>query len=337
MPRLEGDGVIVQTICSAFGEGSELGGLRQIRRERAKGQQTSEVPLVERPMSYQSCGRVVEVSENLRESYAVGDLVACSGGGFAAHSEYGYSPKNTIAKVPDGVTPEEAALTNVALTGLHALRRAKFQAGELIGVVGLGMVGQFTLQLAAASGGRAIGSDLYSLRLEKALACGAEAIVDGRSGEFVDEIRRRTGGLGADYIALCTVSGGRELIQTAVRALRRSGVLLLVGGVDADFSGAPDDANPHLKEIDVRWVYGRGPGCREDDWNRLGIDYPSRFVRWTAKTNLEALLQLQARGSVRAAPLITHRFPVERAGEAADLLIEHPDQALGVVLTYGAA
>ncbi len=335
MPRLEGDGVIVKTICSAFGEGSELGGLRQIRREREKGNQASEVPVVERAMSYQSCGRIVELSDSLRDSYAVGDLVACSGGGFAAHSEYGYSPKNTIAKVPDGVSPEEAALTNVALTGFHALRRANFKPGEVIGVIGLGMVGQFTLQLAAASGGRAIGTDLHQLRLDKARECGAEAAVDARSGGFVDEVRRRTGGVGADYVAVCTVGGGKDLIHTAVRALRPSGVLLLVGGaIYPDFTDVPDDASPHLKEIDVRWVYGRGPGCREDDWNRLGIDYPTRFVRWTAKTNLEALLHLQSLGRVRATPLITHRFPLGQAGEAADLLIEHPDQALGVVLTY---
>jgi threonine dehydrogenase-like Zn-dependent dehydrogenase len=86
----------------------------------------------------------------------------------------------------------------------------------------------------------------------------------------------------------------------------------------------------------VRFVYGRGPGSRDLAWNHAGIDYPIRFLRWTSKTNLEALLRLQADGKVRAAPLLTHRFPMERAGEAADLLIEHPEQALGVVLTYGA-
>ena len=43
---------------------------------------------------------------------------------------------------------------------------------------------------------------------------------------------------------------------------------------------------------------------------------------------------LDQRGCCRSQPLLTHRFPVERAGEAADLLIEHPEQALGVVLTY---
>ena len=104
----------------------------------------------------------------------------------------------------------------------------------------------------------------------------------------------------------------------------------------ADFTGSASDANPHTKELDVRFVYGRGPGSRDRAWNHEGIEYPDRFIRWTARTNLEALLMLQAQGKVRGAPLITHRFPMERAGEAADVLIEHPDQSLGVLLTYGA-
>ena len=80
---------------------------------------------------------------------------------------------------------------------------------------------------------------------------------------------------------------------------------------------------------------GGPPGSRDRAWNHDGIDYPERFVRWTAKSNLETLLHLQSTGAVRAAPLITHRFPIDRAGEAADLLIDHPDQSLGVLLTYG--
>lgn len=336
MPRLEGVGAIVQTICSVFGEGSELGHLRRRREAIRSGERVGDRPPIERPMSYQSCGRIVELSDELRDTFAVGDIVACAGAGFGHHAEYGYVPKNTMARVPDGLSPDEAATCNVGLTALHALRRAEFQPGETIVVVGLGMVGQLLAQLAAASGGRAIGTDLYPLRLRLARACGIEAAVDGRSGDLLEEVRCRGDGLGADKIALCVGSANRELMHLAVRLVRPGGVVLLVGGpIYPDFTGAEGDASPHLKEIDLRWVYGRGPGSRDPAWNLGGIEYPTRFVRWTARTNLDALLGLQAAGRVRAAPLLTHRFPVERASEAADLLIEQPDQALGVVLTYG--
>ncbi|MGH2367366.1 MAG: zinc-dependent alcohol dehydrogenase [Chloroflexota bacterium] len=335
MPRLEGSGAIVQTICSVFGAGSELGGIRRRREALRRGEIKADEPPVERPMSYQSCGRIVELSDDLRGVFAVGDLVACAGAGFGHHAEFGYVPKNTMARVPDGVRPEDAATNNVGLTALHMLRRAQFQAGEVLAVIGLGMVGQFAAQLTGAYGGRAIGSDLYPLRLEKARAGGIEAAVDARTEDLVTEVRRLTAGRGADHVCVCVVNGTKEVTHLAVRAVRPSGVVLFVGGVFPDFTGAEGDASPHRKEIDVRWVYGRGPGSRDRDWNWSGIDYPDRFVRWTARDNLQTFLHLLATARVRAAPLLTHRFAVDRASEAADLLIEHPDQALGVVLTYG--
>jgi NADPH:quinone reductase-like Zn-dependent oxidoreductase len=88
-------------------------------------------------MSYQSCGRIVELSSDLEGTFAVGDVVACAGAGFGHHAEYGYFPKNTMARVPDGLNPEDAACNNVGLTALHALRRAGPQVGETIVVIGL--------------------------------------------------------------------------------------------------------------------------------------------------------------------------------------------------------
>ena len=335
MPALAGSGAIVQTICSVFGAGSELGGLRQRRAAVKEGRTKPDEPVTERAMSYQSCGRIVELSEDLKGEYAIGDVVACAGAGFGHHAEFGYTPKNTMAKVPAGLAPEEAATNNVGLTALHMLRRAELRAGEVMGIIGLGMVGQLAAQLVGAMGGRAIGTDLYPLRLEKAEECGIAAAVDPSEEDFVSVVREQTNGRGADHVCVCVVRGSKELTATAVRAVRQSGVLLLVGGYEADFTGASGDASPHTKELDVRFVYGRGAGSRDRAWNYEGIDYPARFLRWTAKTNLEALLRLQADGKVRAGPLLTHRFPMDRAGEAADLLIEHPDQALAVVLTYG--
>ncbi len=337
MPTLEGSGAIVRTICSVFGEGSELGGVRQARRALAEGRAPEE-PFAERPMSYQSCGRIIELSDDLRETYSLGDVVACAGAGFGRHAEYGYVPKNTMAKVPEGITPAEAATCNIGLPALHCIRRSGLQVGETMVVIGLGLLGQILTQLICSCGGRAIGTDLYSLRREKALSLGAEAVVDGNTGDLAAEVAARTDGLGADYVAVCVGGRNKAVNHLAVRIVRYSGVVLMIGGaIDVDFTGVPFEDSPHLKEIDLRWVYGRGPGSREDDWNRLGLDYPRRFVRWDAHNNLEALLHLQATGRLRVEPLLTHRFPVEQAKEAADLLIDRPGEALGVVLEYGAA
>jgi len=335
MPTLQGSGAIVETICSIFGEGSELGGVRRARQALAEGHPPAE-PLSERAMSYQSAGRIVELSDDLKGTYAIGDVVACAGGGFGHHAEYGFVGKNGMARVPEGVTAAEAATCNVGLTALHCLRRAGLQAGETMAVIGLGVLGQILTQLIYSSGGRAIGTDLYPLRRQTALVHGAEVVVDGNSEDLAAVVAEHTGGLGADYVAVCVGGRNKAVNHLAVRTVRYSGVVLMIGGaVNVDFTDASPDASPHIKEIDLRWVYGRGPGSREEDWNKLGLDYPRRFVRWDAHNNLEALLHLQATGRVRAEPLLTHAFPVERVEEAVDLIVERPGEALGVVLEYG--
>jgi threonine dehydrogenase-like Zn-dependent dehydrogenase len=336
LPELKGSGAIVRTICSVIGSGSELENVRAIRARLRRGESLSNGPVTESPMSYQSCGRIEQLSDDLRDTYQLGDVVACAGSGFGNHGEYGYVPKNAMARVPNGLGPSEAAANNVGLTALHALRRADLRAGEFLAVIGLGMVGQFAIRLAVAFGGRAAGTDLLPNRLELARIGGAEVAVDTRAGDLVAEIRRRTDDEGADVVCECVSSVSEDLIHLAVRLLRPSGVLLLIGhaGYSANFSNARGDADPLVKEIDIRYVYGRGPGSRDPEWNNQGRDYPSRFVRWTAHSNLEALLHLQATGRVQIAPLLTHRLPVDRVSEAVDLLVDHPDQALGVVLTY---
>src|SRR5206468_11690451 len=170
--------------------------------------------------------------------------------------------------------------------------------------------GQLIEQLAAACGGRAVGSDLFPLRLEKARQLGIEAAYAAEpAASMVEDVRRRTDGHGADVVALC-ISGQNDLVHHAVRLVRQSGIVLMIGGVlHPNFAGATDDANPHIKETDLRWVSGRGPGSRDPAWNRDGIEYPRRFLRWTSGTNLQTVLHLQAAGRIRGASLLTHRFP----------------------------
>ena len=224
----------------------------------------------------------------------------------------------------------------MGLTALHMLRRARFQAGELLGIIGLGLVGQLEAQLAHALGGRAVGSDLLPLRLEKARQGGIEAAVDARPPAiWCRRCAGASGGAGADHVCICVVGGTRELTPTAVRAVRPSGVLLLVGGYQADFSGGAGDADPHTKEIDVRFVYGRGPGgtairagtCAggSTDASCAGRRAPT----WRRSSTCRPADGCAPRAA--ADPPLSVKLP-----QAADLLIEHPEQALGVVLTYGA-
>jgi threonine dehydrogenase-like Zn-dependent dehydrogenase len=165
-PTLQGPGVLLQTVSSFIGTGSELHGIRNARHSPGDGTQ-------ERAMSYQSCGRIIELSPEIK-GFQLGDLVACAGSGFGMHGEISYAPGLTFAKVPKGVTPEEAASCNLGLTAVHALRRSRFEFGESVAVIGLGLVGLLLAQMIRASGGLVMGIDLLDSRLELARHVGIE-------------------------------------------------------------------------------------------------------------------------------------------------------------------
>ncbi|MYB77527.1 MAG: zinc-binding alcohol dehydrogenase [Chloroflexi bacterium] len=324
-------GVLMETIASVLGTGSEVGGVARARRSVAEGSDPGAVS--ERPMSYQSAGRIVAVTPDLESHFAPGDRVVAVGGGFAPHAERAFVIKHNFAKIPDTLDTAEAATANIGLTALHALRRAQFLPGETAAIIGLGLVGQMIVQMVRMTGGQAIGIDLIPSRLEKARELGVDLALAGDADELAAAVADHTCGLGVDA-SFVAAGGGPEPGRLGVRLVRHSGRVMMIGGLVPDFTPAHPDANPHTKEIDIRWVFGRGPGSRDQDYLNARTDYPNRFVQWDQERNLYALLRMQASGQVRVAPFLTHRFPFAEAPRAVDLLIDHPDEALAAVLDY---
>ncbi len=331
-PTLQGSGVVIRTMASVFGAGSEMAGVGRRRKAQAEGQDPG--AFSEKAHSYQSAGEILQVSPDLQDRFQPGDLVAAAGGGFGFHAEQGFVWKHSFAKIPDGLSPLEAATTNVGLTAFHAMRRAVLQPGETAVVLGLGMVGQITAQLVGMVGGQVIGVDLHEYRLAKARALGAAATASGTDDEVAAAVDEFTAGRGADAVFVATSARIRGPASLAVRLVREGGRLLFIGRVIWDLTPTHPDADPHTKEINIHWVNGRGPGSRERDYLRGETDYPDRFVRWDQEQNLQALLALQAAGKVRVDPLLTHRFPFDQAPEAAEVAINLPAEALGVALEY---
>jgi threonine dehydrogenase-like Zn-dependent dehydrogenase len=330
-PTLGESGVLIETVASVFGTGSEVGGLAGARKALQAGKEPG--ALKEGPMSYQSAGRVVEVTPDLRSHIAPGDRIVAVGGGFAPHAEQAFVIRHNFAKIPDALDTAEAAAANIGLTALHALRRAQFEPGETAAVIGLGLVGQMIAQMVKMMGGGAIGIDIIPFRLQKAEELGIDLAVSGDADELAAAVADYTCGLGVDA-SFVAAGGGPVPGRLGVRLVRHSGRVMMIGGLVPDFTVGHPDANPHTKEIDIRWVFGRGPGSRDQDYLHARTDYPNRFVQWDQERNLYALLGMQASGQVNVGPLLTHRFPFAEAPKAVDLLIDHPDEALAVVLDY---
>ena len=324
-PTLQGKGAVVRTICSFIGTGSEVHGVLRYRQSSGDGQE-------EFATSYQSCGRIVELSPDVM-GFQIGDLVACTGMGFATHAQLSYVPAHMFAKVPDGVTPEEAATCNLGQTAVHALRRSRFQFGETVVVIGLGLVGQILARLVQASGGIAIGTDLVDARLDLARAAGITAAINPRRDDVVEAVRQHTDGDGADAVVICAVApNSSEPLEQACAMARDKGRVVIVGlvKIGIGFSAL------RSKELDLLIARGRGPGTGDSRYEREGVDYPLGYVPWSENRNLQAYLHLLATGMLHVRDLITHRFPLDRAPDAFEVLIQNPENALGVVIEYNA-
>ena len=278
------------------------------------------------PLGYSSSGIVLEAPP---ESPAgPGDLVACAGAAFAAHAQIVNVPRTLVARVPDGVAAEDAAYATVAAIALHGVRLCELKLGEVAVVVGLGLVGQLTLELVAASGCTAIGVDPSAERVEIARAAGFWATTD--SQELIDEAHRLTAGRGADGALITAAAKTSAPLATGIAAARERATVCMVGDVAVESSRRP------LFEKELKLVVSRsyGPGRYDPRHEDQGIDYPAGYVRWTEGRNLEAVLGLMAQGKLNPSRLTTHTYPLEEGVDAYGVL-EGTEPSLGILLDYG--
>ena len=278
------------------------------------------------PLGYSSSGIVLEAPP---ESPAgPGDLVACAGAGFASHAQVVNVPRTLVARVPEGVAAEDAAYATLAAIALHGVRLCELRLGEVAVVVGLGLVGQLTLELVAASGCVAIGVDPSAERVELARSAGFWATTD--SQELVDEAHRLTNGRGADGALITAAAKSGAPLATGIAAARERTTVCMVGDVAVESPRKP------LFEKELKLVVSRsyGPGRYDPRHEDGGVDYPAGYVRWTEGRNLEAVLGLMAQGKLNPSRLTTHTFPLDEGVEAYGVL-EGAEPSLGILLDYG--
>lgn len=279
-------------------------------------------------LGYAAIGRIIEVPEDI-SGYRVGDLVAC-GGADAAHAEVLSVGTNLCAKVHEGTEPRHAALATIASIALQGVRQAEVRLGESVTVIGLGLIGQLTMQLLAAQGCTPIGLDIDARQVELAIKCGFEhAFVSSTEG-IVPAIRDLTRGIGVDAVIITAGSSLLGPVNLAGELCRQKGKVVIVGAVPTGF----ERKNYYRKELDLRMSSSYGPGRYDPRYEEQGIDYPIGYVRWTEQRNMQAYLDLLAAGKLNVDPLITHVFPIERAKEAYDMILAKKEHFCAVLLEY---
>jgi predicted dehydrogenase/threonine dehydrogenase-like Zn-dependent dehydrogenase len=283
-------------------------------------------------LGYSASGIIVEIGEGVTE-FHVGDRVACAGTGYAAHAEVLSVPKNLCARLPDAVGFESGAFATVGAIALQGVRLAEPTLGESCVVIGLGLVGQLTAQLLKANGCRVFGVDLDASKVELARTLGMD---DGcvASDDVKEAIAKWTRGRGADAVLITAATSSDEPVELAGEVSRLRGRVVAVGLVGMN---VPRQVY-FERELTLRVSMSYGPGRYDPEYEERGHDYPLPYVRWTEGRNLEAFLELVAAGSVRTSPLVTHRFKIEEAERAHELISgDAREPYLAVVINYDTA
>ena len=280
-------------------------------------------------IGYSVAGEVVAVGEGITD-LAAGDLVAAAGAGQANHADYVSVPRNLVCRVPSGGDLKEAASATIGAIALQGVRRAGPQLSDRACVIGLGLIGQITVQLLKAAGCRVIGFDLDSARVERALGLGLHAgASDTEALRLL--VRDVTEGHGADCTIMTAATKSNAVINLAMDLTRPKGRVVIVGDVGLNV----DRAVFYRKEIDLLMSTSYGPGRYDPAYETEGHDYPYGHVRWTLNRNMQAYLELMAGGQIDVARLIDRVVTVDEAPAAYEQLAK-ADGALplGVVIHY---
>lgn len=283
-------------------------------------------------LGYSSAGTVIGVGEGI-DDLSVGDRVACAGANYAVHAEVACVPRLLVAKIPDDAPPvsfEEAAFTTMGAVALHGIRTADVKLGDVVAVIGLGLLGQLTAQLLKIAGCRVLGMDIAPDRVELAVHLGADA-ASSTISEFRDLCSSHTRGIGVDSVLITAETPSSEPVNLAAQVARDRAILVAVGTVGMEL----ERPLYYEKELDFRISRSYGPGRYDAAFEQKGRDYPIGHVRWTETRNMEGFLRFLADGKLDLKPLITHRFPVEQANAAYEVISGNTrDHFLAVLFVY---
>ncbi len=324
VPALQRGQVLVENRATLISPGTELGGVKA-RRENPD----PDAP--PRKFGYSSAGVVIDTGEGC-EDIAGGLAVACMGGGYAQHSDYVAVPRNLTVPKPDVISFEEAAFAHLGATALHAVQRADLRIGENVLVVGLGILGQISVQFAKIAGTHVAAMDLLEMRRALAERGGADLLLDG-SDDDMEMVREFTRGYGLDCAIIAFGGDATDVVANVAKMMKVTpdghpmGRLALVGGAQFQTKQWP----VAVGNMDIRPSSRPGPGYHDVEWEH-GRDYPQVFVEWDTKRNMEETLRFIAEQELDVDMLVTHRLPLDDFSEGAEALVSEPGSALGVIL-----
>jgi L-iditol 2-dehydrogenase len=220
-------------------------------------------------------------------------------------AEYAVNHVNTLYKIPDHVSYEEAVVVMTAGSPLYGLQvSGGYFAGETVAVLGPGPIGLMALQLVKALGAvRVVLTGTRASRLALGKELGADVTVNAREQDPVAAVREATDGKGADTVIDC--AGGDETFDQAIKMTKPGGRIILVafyhGPVTADLADAV------RRNLTIYTERGEGG------------------------TSVGQALRLLAAGRIQAKPLVSHTFPLARVHEGFEILEKRAGDPMKII------
>ena len=283
------------------------------------------------PLGYSCSGEVIEVGEGVTE-FQVGDKVACAGAGYANHAEVVSIPINLCVKLNNDANLKDAAYNTVGAISMQGVRQADLRLGESCVIIGLGLLGQLSALILKASGVKVIGIDVSD---EMVKLSNKQNICDyaftTNTPALEEKIYTLTNGIGADSIIIAAATSSTDPINLAGALARKKGSVVVLGAVPTGF-----DRDPfwYRKELELKMACSYGPGRYDLNYEEKGIDYPSAYVRWTEKRNMEAFQELLFQNKIDISYMSTHQFNFDDSPKAFDLVVDKTEPFIGIVLAY---
>ncbi|MFE9751208.1 zinc-binding alcohol dehydrogenase [Saccharothrix saharensis] len=323
-PPLHATGVRLRTLFSGISAGTELTQYRGTNAHVVKtwdpgtrlftpGRAEFAYPAV---VGYEEVGEVVEVGDDVtavRPGQVVWGVWGHRG---TTVVEQDYAAARVLDPAAD---PLLGIFSHIGAVALNVVLDADLHVGETAVVFGLGVLGQIVAQLARRNGARVVAVDALADRLELAGRLGADVTLDAREGGVAEEVRRLTGGRGAD-VAL-EVSGNPKALHEAVRTVAYNARVVTGGFYQGEARGLFLGEEFHHNRVDL--VCSQISGVA-----------PRHAHRWDRARLNTTVIDLAVAGHLRLRPLVSHVVPFTDAAWAYDLLDTRPDQALQVVLGF---
>lgn len=281
------------------------------------------------PTGYSAAGIVIGLGKNVKD-LKIGDKVACAGAGFANHAEYIDVPRSLVMRVPDGLSIEEASTVTLGGIAMQGVRRSDVRLGEIVAVIGMGILGLLTVQMLKASGARVIGIDIDDRRLKVAKETGCDYILNSSRVDVIKEAEKITEGYGVDVTIITAAANSNEILSESFNICKRKGKVVLVGVVGNQYKRE----DMYKKELDFIVSTSYGPGRYDPMYEEKCIDYPYAYVRWTENRNMEEYLRLVEDRKIDLKPLIERIFDINDATKAYEELKSSENKPLIVLLKY---